>query len=228
MIVLAITTRRPSERMAAILFVVIVAPFMLLIGVAVSALVRGLKRDENILRSLEALRARLGGTVLLPTMRYPLVQPRLVAQHRGRELEVRFVRMTRRQAIMHGSEWHLMLMLAAGPTFKFGLVTRTSFGAARFLGVQVADWDARLALLSDDPARAVVVLRDPAIAQHCDRLLSSQRGTSKLQFAPISRINPLGSVFMTGWDPRQGPDAALAHVESLTAIVERAHALGVA
>ncbi len=229
MLVVAGSGRRADTR-AAIAVVAIVLPALILIVLGVTALLRSLKRNDGVLSTLEHLRRELGGVAVLPTLGSPFVQPRLVTTHRGRELEVRFVRMSGAQALAHGGEWHLMVMLACQPRLRFGLVSRQLWLAPRahLVGLLSADWDSELMLVAEDLARGAALLRDPGVYGFTQQIFAITPKHAKLQLAPITTLNPLGSTYLGAWNPYARPESARAIVDSVTAIVERLHLMGAA
>ena len=132
------------------------------------------------------------------------------------------------QAAMHGGMWHLLVTIASQPRHRFGLITRQLLLAPRanLFGLQQADWDERLMLQAEDLNRAAMLLRDPGVFGWVQQIFSITPTAAKLQIAPVSTLNPLGTIYMGAWNTNGDPVHARAVVDAVTAIVERLHVMG--
>ena len=94
---------------------------------------------------------------------------------------------------------------------------------ANLAALSTAEWDPRLMLLAEDLNRAAMLLREPHVAGFTQQLFATSGGFAKLQLAPISSLNPLGTMYFAAWNP---PGNVRQAIDALTGIVERLHQLG--
>jgi hypothetical protein len=170
---------------------------------------------------LEALRSQLGGTILMPSLWQPVLQPRLVTEWRGGELEVRLFR-ARAGVAGHllaayaendharfgfrvwGWTWRLAVYWARPIPFKLNAVSRTkvaSWGAGLVGMHEIVtgqpEVDRRLVIVTNDRHRAQPFLADGAFAATLDQAIAVNAPfIGNVAFGPPTSLSP-GTFFVT-------------------------------
>lgn len=198
---------------AAAMMMVMMGAFMVLIGAVmgpgiIALTVRGMKNPQ-VLQLLEGLRAAWGGELSLPRMANPVAQPRLVGAYQALPLDVAILRMlsstqsyalmkaierphARSDARLIGGRLRLQVKLQARGPFKLSMVSRTSLAGlgAGMAGMREVtsgnpELDARFAVYSDQPERALAALREPGLWAACEGLLTvNEPFITQLAFGP--------------------------------------------
>lgn len=195
------------------LMMAVMGVFMVLIGVVmgpgiIALTVRG-KKNPQVLQLLEGLRSTHGGELSLPSMTNPAGQPRLVTSLQAIPLEISVLRLqssaqsvalmkmiegphARSDARVIGGRLRLQVKLGTRVPFKLSMVSRSALSG---LGAGVAgvrevlsgnpDLDARYAIYSDQPERAMAALRQADIWSACEGLLTvAQPFITQVGFGP--------------------------------------------
>lgn len=226
--VAALQSKKANDR----LFALGLSGFFLVAGVAmllgVFALNSRMNRPTALLGALEALRARLGGDVRVASVFSPLVQPRLVAHVRGREVEVRAFRRKRSLVglALGVPRWFFFVTAQAspaaelyivGPTWlretRLGLAGRHPVASPRPLAGDVQAF-------SREPREAARLMSDPELLGRMERL--AQVPAVMSVGVTRSPLGGLGAIVNGGLQSSHGAEQLAWLVDEVVAIAERA------
>lgn len=213
------------------LFALGAAGTMVIVGSGFLLLVFGLRaaanRPKQVVAALQALQAQLGGDVSTSSLFAPLVQPRLVAFVRGREVEVRCFRRKRG-----------LVGLALGiPGWFYFVTARCQPRAEAFLVAPAFARETRLGLMgrvpvatarplhggieafARDPGGASTVLADPELLARLERL--AMRPGVQSAGVTTSPLGGLGAIVSGGLTSDLGGAELGALVQEIVAVAER-------